>query len=254
MRIALVGKYVQLHDAYLSVTEALKHAASTTASSSRSTGWTPRRPTSGAPRRGRRHPGAGRLRRARHRGQDRGRPLRPRARRAVPRDLPRHADRRDRVGPPRVRHGRRQLERVRPRDAVPGHRPPPRAAADRGAGRHDAPGRRPRPPRAGDAARARRTREQTVIYERHRHRYEVNPALRAELEEAGLVRQRHVARRPPGRDRRAARPPVVLRVASSTPSSRAGPPGRSRSSASSSGAAAARAPASPAPERAPLGG
>ena len=27
MRIALVGKYVQLHDAYLSVAEALKHAS-----------------------------------------------------------------------------------------------------------------------------------------------------------------------------------------------------------------------------------
>ena len=27
MRIALVGKYVQLHDAYLSVVEALEHAA-----------------------------------------------------------------------------------------------------------------------------------------------------------------------------------------------------------------------------------
>jgi CTP synthase len=29
--------------------------------------------------------------------------------------------------------------------------------------------------------------EQPVIYERHRHRYEVNPALRPRLEEAGLV-------------------------------------------------------------------
>jgi CTP synthase len=28
---------------------------------------------------------------------------------------------------------------------------------------------------------------QSVVYERHRHRYEVNPALRPELERAGLV-------------------------------------------------------------------
>src|SRR5262249_53987337 len=29
--------------------------------------------------------------------------------------------------------------------------------------------------------------DEAVIYERHRHRYEVNPALRRRLEEAGLV-------------------------------------------------------------------
>ncbi len=69
-------------------------------------------------RRLRRHPHPRRLRRARHRGQDPGRALRARARRAVPRHLPRHADRGGRVRPPRLRHGRRQLDRVRPRDAV----------------------------------------------------------------------------------------------------------------------------------------
>ena len=41
-RIALVGKYVKLHDAYLSVMEALRHAAMTTAPGWRSTGWIPR--------------------------------------------------------------------------------------------------------------------------------------------------------------------------------------------------------------------
>ena len=43
VRIALVGKYVQLEDAYLSVVEALRTPASITAAGSRSTGSTPRR-------------------------------------------------------------------------------------------------------------------------------------------------------------------------------------------------------------------
>ena len=51
----------------------------------------------------RRHPGARRLRRARHRRQDRGDPLRPRARHSVLRHLPGHAVRRDRVRPQRRR-------------------------------------------------------------------------------------------------------------------------------------------------------
>ena len=96
--------------------------ASCTAAGSRSTGSTPRRSTTAeapAPARGRRrHPHPRRLRRARHRGQDRA----PRASRAssaipYPRHLPRHADRGLRVRAPRRRHGRRELDRVRPRDA-----------------------------------------------------------------------------------------------------------------------------------------
>ena len=65
----------------------------------------------------RRHPGARRLRGPRDRGQDPRRPLRARAGRALPRDLPGHADRGRRVRPPRGGHGRRQLHRVRSRDA-----------------------------------------------------------------------------------------------------------------------------------------
>ena len=42
-----------------------------------------------------------------------------------------------------------------------------------------------------------------LIYERHRHRYEVNNRYRARLEEAGLRCERHVARRPPRRVHRA---------------------------------------------------
>ena len=41
-KIALVGKYVKLHDAYLSVMESLYHAGSRTRARSRSSGWTAR--------------------------------------------------------------------------------------------------------------------------------------------------------------------------------------------------------------------
>ena len=61
-----------------------------------------------------RHPGAGRLRRARRAGQDRGGALRPRARRAVLRHLLRHADGGGRGGAQPRRHSRRRLDRVRP--------------------------------------------------------------------------------------------------------------------------------------------
>ncbi len=54
---------------------------------------------------------------------------------------------------------------------------------------------------------------EAVIYKRHRHRYEVNNQLRRRLEDEGLVALRHVARRSPGRDRRAARSPVLRRFA-----------------------------------------
>ncbi len=52
------------------------------------------------------HPGARRLRRSRHRGQDPGDPLRARDGRAVLRHLPRHAAGGDRVRAPRVRPAR----------------------------------------------------------------------------------------------------------------------------------------------------
>jgi CTP synthase len=42
----------------------------------------------------------------------------------------------------------------------------------------------------------------TAIEERHRHRYEVDIKYRDALEEKGLRVFRHVARRPPARDRR----------------------------------------------------
>ena len=69
------------------------------------------------------------------------------------------------------------------------------------------------PVKLHDGTRAREIYGEAVIYERHRHRYEVNNHLRKRLEHAGLVVQRHLARRPPGRGDRAARPPVLRGVA-----------------------------------------
>ena len=50
------------------------------------------------------------------------------------------------------------------------------------------------------------------VWERHRHRYEVNNELRPRLEGRRSGRQRHHAGRPPGRDLRAARSPLVRRL------------------------------------------
>ena len=88
VEIAVVGKYVELHDAYLCVKEALIHAGGRTASTSTSAGCTPRRCE-----RRRSTAGStacdgilvpGRLRRTRHRGQDRGGALRAREPDPVP--------------------------------------------------------------------------------------------------------------------------------------------------------------------------
>ncbi len=114
VRIAIVGKYVQLQDAYLSVVEALNHA-----------GYSPRHqgrgclggrrdalPRGGRARaaRGRRRADPRRLRRARYRRQDRRGQVRPREQRAIPGNLPGHAGRGRRVRTARGGHGRRQLE------------------------------------------------------------------------------------------------------------------------------------------------
>ena len=142
-----------------------------------------------------------------------------------------HAGRGRGVRPPRGRHGRRQLDRVRPRDAVPGDRPP--AGAEGGArhGRHDAPGRRPgEAPREHACARDLR---------RGRHLRAPPPPLRGE--------------QPPSPPARAGGPRVLRHLArttawsrssscpttrsswprSSTRSSSRGRSGRSRSSATS---------------------
>ena len=79
-KIALVGKYVKLADAYKSVIEALTHGGYHVRDQRRGRARRLRGLRArGARRVGRRHPDPGRLRRARDRGQDRGRPCRSRA-------------------------------------------------------------------------------------------------------------------------------------------------------------------------------
>ena len=122
IEIALVGKYVKLHDAYLSVHEALKHAGLANGCRVR-VRWVDAENMSvrggGArARAGRRGARAGRLRLARLGGEDPRLPGRARAGDPVPRHLPRHARRRLRVRAPRRRPGRRELDRDGSGDAV----------------------------------------------------------------------------------------------------------------------------------------
>ena len=69
------------------------------------------------------------------------------------------------------------------------------------------------PVKLHEGTRAREIYGEAVIYERHRHRYEVNNHLRKRLEHGGARLQRHLARRPAGRGDRAARAPVLRGVA-----------------------------------------
>ena len=190
VEIALVGKYVKLHDAYLSVHEALKHAG-VHAGCRVHVRWVDAENMSyeeavqeleqvdgvlvpgGFGSRG-------------WEGKILACQRRTRAGDPVPRHLPRHARRRLRVRPPRLRDGRRELDGDGPRDAVPGDRPASRAEGDRGSRRHDATRRAGGRARGGHAVHARRTAE-PVVHERHRHRYEVNNELRQRLVDAGLV-------------------------------------------------------------------
>ena len=210
-RIALVGKYVQLVDAYKSVVEALH--------SRRLHARHERRGRAGRLRglRARRDRGVGgrdpdprRLRRARDRGQDPGGAVGPRARHPLSRDLPGDADRGRRVRPPRRRHGGRELDRVRSRDAVPGRRPAAGAEGGLRHGRDDAPRRRP-----GQAAR----RDQGAGDLRRGGDLQAPPPpLRGQQPASaptrgrGPGRQRDLAGRAPGRDHRAARAPVLRRL------------------------------------------
>ena len=89
VRIGLVGKYVNLPDAYLSVAEALKHGGFACGAAVE-IDWIASVDAEGLLAEGRlarprRHRRARRLRLPRHRGEDRRRRLRPGARRAVPR-------------------------------------------------------------------------------------------------------------------------------------------------------------------------
>ena len=118
--IALVGKYVDLHDAYLSVAEALRGRRLR----ARGRGEDPLDPLRrvrdpdrrlAAPARRRRDLRAGRLRRPRARGQDRCAHLRPHQPDPDPRPVPGAAVHGDRVLPQRRRPREGRLHRVRPR-------------------------------------------------------------------------------------------------------------------------------------------
>jgi CTP synthase len=132
--IAMVGKYVQVKDSYISLNEALTHAGvkartrvnvhyiestdiekhGTHALSGMDAILVPRR-----------------LRRTRHRGQDRRGALRAREQDSVPRHLPRHATRHHRVRPPRARARECQQHRVQPRQPAPRDRADHRMAGHR---------------------------------------------------------------------------------------------------------------------------
>ena len=241
VRIALVGKYVQLEDAYLSVSESLRHAgyehgakididwidseelergeaaerlrAAPTASSS---------PAASAAAASRARSAAAQVARE---DDD-----------PVPRHLPRHADRRRRVRAPRRRHGRRELDRVRPRDAVPGDRPAARAEGGRRPRRDDAPRRRP------DQAPRRHARPRAL--RRGRHLRAPPPPLRGQQPPAQAPRGgrpgRSAARRPTSASSRSSSCATTRSSSprSSTPSSSRAPSARRRCSASSSRARA----------------
>ena len=128
VEIALVGKYVKLQDAYLSVHEALKHAGlHNGCSRAACAGSMPRtcrtRRRRSCSRRSTACSSPAASARAAGRGRSSRAASRARTRHPVPRHLPRHACRRLRVRTARRRSRRRQLDRDGSRDAVPGDRP-----------------------------------------------------------------------------------------------------------------------------------
>ena len=178
--IAVVGKYIKHHDAYKSVYEALDHAGIALTQpgrrpQGRGGGGRARGGRARAGRRGR-HPRAGRLRQPRHRRQDRGDPLRPRAQGAVLRHLPGPAVRGDRVRPQRRRPGGRQ------------HAPSSTAtAATRSSACSTSSTRSPTwaarcgwgsyPCTLAEGSQAHQAYGGRSVHERHRHRYEFNNQL-----------------------------------------------------------------------------
>ena len=237
VEIALVGKYVKLHDAYLSVHEALKHAGIATGCNVHVRWVDAENMTIDEARaelsRRRRRPRARRLRLARLGGQDPRLPRRARGQHPVPRHLPRHARRGLRVRAPRRGSRRRQLDRDGSRDAASRDRPAARAEGGRGSRRHDA------PRRAGGRA-ARGHAHARGLRRRGDDRRAPPPPLRGEQRlppaaaRRGPRRQRHVPGGPAGRDHRAARPSVVRRLAVPSRVQVAADAARRRSSASSS--------------------
>ena len=163
-------------------------------------------------RRRRRHPGRARLRRARHRGQDRGHPLR--AREAASRSSASASACRWRSSSSRATcaasTGANSTE-FEPDTPYPVIDLMPEQRERHRQGRHHAPRRlslraRRRAPSAAEAYGA------PEITERHRHRYEVNNDYREPLDAARAGALGRLARPAAGRDDRAARPPVLRRL------------------------------------------
>ena len=191
LEIALVGKYIELPDAYLSVTESLKHAAWANGVDAK-VRWVDseaahRRRTSDE-----RLAGAagvlvpGGFGHRGNRGQGPRRPLGARPRHAVPRPVPRPAVRGDRV---RAR-GHRHRSDVNSTEfdmfttnPVIDFMPDQRDLEDKGGtmrlGLY--------PAKLLPGSKARAVYGQEVVYERHRHRFEVNNRYRQTLEAAGML-------------------------------------------------------------------
>ena len=211
LEIALVGKYIELPDAYLSVTEALRHAAWAHEVDAK-VRWVDsealtRDNIAERPRRRGRHPRARRVRSSRDRGQGPGRPLRPRPQGPVPGPVPGPPVRGDRIRSGRRRHGGRQLDRVRHVHRAPGHRLHARPARHGGQGRHDAPR-----PLSGQADAG---LEGPPSLRPGSHLRAASAPLRGEQPLSADPRGcrhgplRPIARRPARRDRRAQGPPLV---------------------------------------------
>ena len=189
LEIALVGKYIELPDAYLSVTEALKHAAwaherrredqlgrlGGADEGRTSTSSSTARPASSC-----RAASAIAASRARS-----WRPASPASTGPVPRALPRHAVRGHRVRPRRPRLEGRQLDRVRHVHPAPGDRLHARPARPRGQGRHDA--ARPVPGRLTPGSLAARGVRRGVRLRAPPPPLRVQQRLPQPLEAAGMV-------------------------------------------------------------------
>ena len=189
VHIGLVGKYINLPDAYLSVVEALKHGGY--ASGAKVViDWIAADDTEGllaegTPRRPRRHRRARRLRRPRHRRQGRGRRVRARARRARTSGCASGCSAaviefaRDVCG---LAGANSASSTRRPRIPVIDLMDEQKSVVDMGGtmrlGAY--------PAKLEPGSRVRDIYGEEVVYERHRHRYELNNRYRQTFEEHGL--------------------------------------------------------------------
>ena len=189
LRIGVVGKYVTMPDAYLSVGESIRHAGFAVGRHdddrlARGRAG-PVRDRPGAPAPARRHHRARRLRRARRRGHDRDGADRARAR--DPATSGSASACRSWSSSSRATClglERRPLDRDLAHHVGPGHRAHGRADGRHRPRRHDAPGRLPRDARRGLVVA--KLYGTTVVSERHRHRYEFNSRYREQFEAAGM--------------------------------------------------------------------